>query len=120
MLSGPTSSAEILLGFYMIEISGILLTWLINRVQTYSLRHGNWPINSTYLHNGIRSGESLFMHYLNPIWKSAHQIDIPPQWHQEWGEFIHALSESHIRIKQGPDELVWCMAEDGIYAPKKG
>jgi len=31
-----------------------------------------------------------------------------------------ALNKSHIRIKQGSDELVWCLAENGIYAPKIG
>lgn len=31
-----------------------------------------------------------------------------------------ALSESHIRIKQGPDELIWCPADHGSYVPKQG
>eukprot|EP00253_Pinus_taeda_P012843 PITA_12843 len=53
-------------------------------------------------------------------WKTARHLDLPPQWHMEWDNFISALSESHIRIKQGSDELVWCMADNGIYAPKQG
>lgn len=40
-------------------------------------------------------------------WKSAHQINLPPAWHPAWSDFITALSEAHIRIKQGPDELMW-------------
>eukprot|EP00253_Pinus_taeda_P006893 PITA_06893 len=53
-------------------------------------------------------------------WKSAQQLDLPPQWHQEWRDYTNALAESHIRIKQGPDELIWCKAVNGIYAPKFG
>lgn len=53
-------------------------------------------------------------------WKSALQLDLPPQWHLEWDNFITALTESHIRVKQGEDELVWCMADNDIYAPKQG
>eukprot|EP00253_Pinus_taeda_P012119 PITA_12119 len=57
---------------------------------------------------------------LSQAWKLAQQLDLPPQWHQEWNEYINALTESHIRIKQGPDELIWCKADHGIYAPKYG
>eukprot|EP00253_Pinus_taeda_P006377 PITA_06377 len=52
--------------------------------------------------------------------KSAHQINLPPRWHQEWQEFITALAESHLKIKEGPDELVWNQAENVIYTPKAG
>lgn len=51
-------------------------------------------------------------------WKSAQQLDISLQWHREWQDYINALSESHIRIKEGPDKLVWSLAENGIYTPK--
>lgn len=51
-------------------------------------------------------------------WKSAQQRDISLQWHREWQDYINALSESHIRIKEGPDKLVWSLAENGIYTPK--
>eukprot|EP00253_Pinus_taeda_P030670 PITA_30670 len=53
-------------------------------------------------------------------WKTAQHLDLPPQWHQEWEQYIMALSESHIRIKQGQDELVWSSADHGMYAPKNG
>lgn len=39
---------------------------------------------------------------LTQRWKSAHQIKLPQCWHQEWNEYITALHESHIRIKEGP------------------
>jgi len=53
-------------------------------------------------------------------WKTARHLDLPPQWHMKWDNFISALTKSHIRIKQGSDELVWCMVDNGIYAPKQG
>lgn len=53
-------------------------------------------------------------------WKFAPQINLPPHWHHEWTDYINALSESHIRIKQGPDELIWHQSENGIYTPKMG
>eukprot|EP00253_Pinus_taeda_P014598 PITA_14598 len=53
-------------------------------------------------------------------WKSAQSLDLPVQWHQEWDHYTMALSDSHIRIKQGPDELIWCPADHGSYAPKYG
>ena len=30
-------------------------------------------------------------------WKSAHLLDIPPQWHQTWKNYTSALTESHIK-----------------------
>jgi len=53
-------------------------------------------------------------------WKYAQQLDIPPLWHGEWKDYINALTESHIKIKEGLNELVWCLAENGIYTPKAG
>eukprot|EP00253_Pinus_taeda_P034418 PITA_34418 len=53
-------------------------------------------------------------------WKSTHQINLPPVWHQDWMDYITALSEAHIRIKQGPDELMWHLSGNGIYSPKSG
>eukprot|EP00253_Pinus_taeda_P020087 PITA_20087 len=64
--------------------------------------------------------DHLCSNIFSQAWKTAQQLDLPPQWHQEWSEYILALSESHIRIKQGPDELIWCKADNGIYAPKFG
>lgn len=47
-------------------------------------------------------------------------MDLPHRWHREWQNFREALIESHIRIKEGPDELIWSQAENGIYTPKAG
>eukprot|EP00253_Pinus_taeda_P027180 PITA_27180 len=53
-------------------------------------------------------------------WKTAQHLNLPIHWHQEWAQYIEALTDSHIRIKQGPDELIWCIAYHGSYAPKLG
>eukprot|EP00253_Pinus_taeda_P019711 PITA_19711 len=53
-------------------------------------------------------------------WKAAHQINLPPVWHQDWMDYIISLLEAHIRIKQGPDELMWHLSRNGIYTPKTG
>ena len=47
-----------------------------------------------FAHMADQQGTDIFAQ----AWKLAHQLDIPPQWHQEWGEFIHALFESHMEI----------------------
>lgn len=39
--------------------------------------------------------------------RTAHQLNLPPRWHQAWQTYREALIESHIRIIEGPDELIW-------------
>lgn len=39
-------------------------------------------------------------------WKSANQLNIPRRWHTIWEEYRDALMEAHIRITEGPDELI--------------
>eukprot|EP00253_Pinus_taeda_P024006 PITA_24006 len=36
----------------------------------------------------------------------------------DWKDYCAALSESHIIIRDGTDELVWSQADNGIYSPK--
>eukprot|EP00253_Pinus_taeda_P005682 PITA_05682 len=53
-------------------------------------------------------------------WISAAQLNLPLVWHQNWEDYTSALSESHIRIKDGPNELMWNQDESGYYSPKEG
>eukprot|EP00253_Pinus_taeda_P009046 PITA_09046 len=53
-------------------------------------------------------------------WISAQQMNLPHRWHQEWKDYYATLTESHIRIRDGPDELIWSQAENGKYSPKAG
>lgn len=54
------------------------------------------------------------------VWKSAQQLNLPRRWHPAWRAYIEALHESHIRISEGQDELIWNSAESGHYSPKAG
>lgn len=56
----------------------------------------------------------------NQAWKTAQHLELPHRWHQEWQDFRSALHESHIKIKEGQDELIWSQAENGIYSLKTG
>eukprot|EP00253_Pinus_taeda_P004922 PITA_04922 len=51
-------------------------------------------------------------------WRTAHQLNLPPRWHQSWQTFKEALIESHIRIIEGQDELIWSQSDSGYYTPK--
>jgi len=53
-------------------------------------------------------------------WKSAHQLNLPQCWHQEWNDYTTNLLESHIRIKEGSDELIWHRSDSSMYSPKSG
>eukprot|EP00253_Pinus_taeda_P014329 PITA_14329 len=53
-------------------------------------------------------------------WKSTIQLGILDIWHQDWLNYINALTESHIRIIEGDDELIWAKEKHGKYTPKDG
>eukprot|EP00253_Pinus_taeda_P012292 PITA_12292 len=42
------------------------------------------------------------------------------KWHQAWESYREALTESHIRITEGRDELIWSPSDAGYYTPKDG
>lgn len=50
-------------------------------------------------------------------WLSAHNLE---QWQQSWDEYINALIEVHVRMKEGPDDLIWTSTEHGKYSPNIG
>eukprot|EP00253_Pinus_taeda_P004659 PITA_04659 len=51
-------------------------------------------------------------------WRSAQQLNLPLQWHQAWESYREALKESHIRITEGQDELIWSQSDFGYYTLK--
>lgn len=53
-------------------------------------------------------------------WKSGAAINVPIQWQHFWRLYITALTEAHIRIMEGEDELIWAYAKHGSYTPKTG
>jgi len=79
----------------------------------------------TYLnHRGIKAIAQIADHENSDIfhqaWITAAQLNLPQRWHITWKEYCSALTESHIRIVEGPDELIWQQAESGRYTPKEG
>lgn len=34
--------------------------------------------------------------------------------------YIEALTQAHIRVTDGEDEIVWALAKNGVYTPKEG
>eukprot|EP00253_Pinus_taeda_P008313 PITA_08313 len=53
-------------------------------------------------------------------WRTSQQLNLPLQWHQAWESYREALTESHIRITEGQDELIWSPSDAGFYTPKDG
>lgn len=57
---------------------------------------------------------------LHQAWRSAHQLTIPPHWHNLWEEYTQALSKAHIHISDDEDEIIWALSKFGRYTPKVG
>lgn len=53
-------------------------------------------------------------------WKSALDLHLPAHWQQVCDVFTDALTQAHIRITEGEDEIVWAHAKNGRYLPKDG
>jgi len=62
--------------------------------------------NITHLAHIADGENSTFLH---EAWKSAHQLNIPPQWAHLWDDYTQALTEAHIRITEGEDEIIWAL-----------
>eukprot|EP00253_Pinus_taeda_P011273 PITA_11273 len=90
----------------------VSITWkaVINTIPL--LRDGlTWRIREG---NSVRIG-------LDPwAWLSAHTLEIPAQWQAAWTDYTDALTQAHIRLTEGPDEIIWAFAKHGAYAPNLG
>lgn len=53
-------------------------------------------------------------------WKFLDHLGIPVSWQQDWEGYINALTESHVCIKEGANELIWAPVGRGAYTPKDG
>jgi len=47
-------------------------------------------------------------------------LQIHHLWQQHWKEYTETLTESHIRILEGEDELIWAPAKHEKSSPKQG
>lgn len=53
-------------------------------------------------------------------WKSTDALRIPLQFRLDWDGYINSLVESHTRISDREDELIWAISFHGRYTPKQG
>ena len=53
-------------------------------------------------------------------WVTDRQWHLTAEWTDYWKGYIQALTESHIKLHEEEDELIWAPAKSGIYAPKLG
>lgn len=65
-------------------------------------------------------GDHANSSFLQQAWLSAQALEVPAQWTNEWSEYTTALSQAHIRLTDGPDEIIWAFAKHGVYTPKLG
>jgi len=79
----------------------------------------------THLHNrGIthmnQIGESANSTFLQQAWATHRVLEIPAQWQNEWQAYFDALTQAHVRLTEGPDEIIWAIANHGLYSPGLG
>lgn len=53
-------------------------------------------------------------------WITDRQWQLTDEWYSNWKGYIQALTESHIKLHEAEDELIWAHAKSGYYAPKYG
>jgi len=78
------------------------------------------PIELTSHLNVTNIAHSEHSTLFQQAWKSAHHLNIPYQWYQTWNDYIKALTEAHIRISEGEDEIIWALSKVGRYSPNEG
>eukprot|EP00253_Pinus_taeda_P008243 PITA_08243 len=58
--------------------------------------------------------------FLQQAWASPRTLELPERWHPVWRDYTEALSQAHIQLTDGHDELIWAIAPHGTYSPKMG
>jgi len=87
-----------------------------HRLSAGLIRH----LNDRGITNIMHIGDLANSTFLQQAWISAQTLDIPTHWHAEWMAYTDALTQAHIRLTEGPDEIIWAFAKHGAYAPKLG
>eukprot|EP00253_Pinus_taeda_P003007 PITA_03007 len=103
-----------------------VLDWFCSQQNTHNVS-SIWKavINTIPLLRGgltwrIREGNSVRIGQDPWAWLNAHNLEIPAQWHTVWTKYTDGLSQAHIRLTEGPDEIIWAFAKNGAYSPKLG
>eukprot|EP00253_Pinus_taeda_P034161 PITA_34161 len=87
-----------------------------HRLPIDLIRH----LNDRGITHILQAGDPANSTFLQQAWLNAHTLEIPAQWHAAWTEYTDALTQAHIRLTEGPDEIIWAFAKHGAYAPKLG
>eukprot|EP00253_Pinus_taeda_P006554 PITA_06554 len=58
--------------------------------------------------------------YCGKAWATHRVLEIPAQWQDEWKAYSDALTQAHVRLTEGPDEIIWAIANHGLYSPRLG
>jgi len=53
-------------------------------------------------------------------WLTDRQWNLTYEWNEEWKSYIQALIESHNRLRDAEDELIWAISKTRLYLPKLG
>eukprot|EP00253_Pinus_taeda_P029159 PITA_29159 len=87
-----------------------------HRLPVDIIRH----LNDRGITHIIHAGDPANSTFLQQAWHNAHTLEILAQWHTTWMEYTDALMQAHIRLTEGPDEIIWAFAKHGAYTPKLG
>ena len=111
------------------------LLWRIGNGASVRIGFDPWPGSG----NALILPEGLVLHlnnkdikYLSQIgdnqhstifsqaWITDQQWQLTEEWSIIWKEYIQALIETHIRLREEEDELIWAVSKSGQYVPKLG
>lgn len=65
-------------------------------------------------------GEQQHSTIFSQAWLTDWQWNLPYEWNEDWKSYIQVLIESHIRLREEEDELIWAISKTGQYSPKLG
>eukprot|EP00253_Pinus_taeda_P030816 PITA_30816 len=68
----------------------------------------------------LREGITWHIKNGNSAWATQRALEIPEQWQNEWWAYTDALTQAHVRLTEGPDDIIWAIANHGLYSPRLG
>lgn len=77
-------------------------------------------LNSRGIKYLAQIGDQQHSTIFSQAWIIDRQWQLTDEWNSIWKDYIQALTESHIRLKEDEDELIWDVSKSGHYVPKIG
>ncbi len=111
------------------------LIWKIGNDASVRIGIDPWPgcENSHRLRNGLvlhlnnrgikflsQIGDQQNSTLFSQAWLNEQHWNIPIEWNEVWQRYIHALAETHARLRAGEDELIWALSKSDQYTLKMG